>query len=252
MYLDFGQRDFTHRECAECGMIFCPGLPEDVRLHAEVHRRAVRGPRLPAGLGLTRLGEGSAAASTSRAAGVEAEVLACPGSPADQRWVREAARFAEGRIGAAPGWLLASRAAACDVFLYASRAAPREILALLFLERELPADTAVRLEPGGTGGEGTGAARPQRGGSGSWSGVRLVWVRPDARRQGLARGLLAAALRRTRHALQLVPQEGGVAFSAPTAAGAAWARALLRCREFREAALLQHAARSADLFTYDG
>ena len=255
MYLDFGQRDFTHRECAECGMIFCPGLPEDVRLHAEFHRRAVRGPRLPAGLRLTRLGEGSAAAGASCGGGVEAEVLV-RGAPAGERWAREAARFAEKRVGAAPGWLQGPRAAACDLFLYASPGASREIIAVLFLERELPADSALRLEPGGTEGEGAGAAaRPRRGDAAAgpaWSGVRLVWVRPDARRQGLARGLLAAALRWTRRTRQVAPHAGGVAFSAPTAAGEAWARALLRCRDFRRAALLQHAAHGAHLFTYDG
>ena len=127
---------------------------------------------------------------------------------------------------------------------------------MLFLERELPADSALRLEPGGAEGEGAGAAaRPRRGDAAAgpaWSGVRLVWVRPDARRQGLARGLLAAALRWTRRTRQVAPHAGGVAFSAPTAAGEAWARALLRCRDFRRAALLQHAAHGAHLFTYDG
>lgn len=248
-------------------MVYCPQIPQDVKLHDKVHRRAVHGPRLPAGLGSVRLEGGGPATTAGPAAGAMLDVLTGR-SPADLRWLREVARFAEGRVGAAPGWLLSRGCgpATCELYLYVSPGPPpREPLALLFFERALPEDAVVRSEvtpdreiragAGSRAEDGGGALRAgprlravPPGGRG-WAGVRLVWVRPDVRRQGLASGLLSAALRR---AQRPGSSGGGLAFSSPTSDGEAWARALLRRRDFREAVFPAPASSRADLFTYDG
>lgn len=57
-------------------------------------------------------------------------------------------------------------------------------------------------------------------------GVAQVWVRPDARRRGLATALLDAARAHAVYAYVVPPE--ALAFSQPTAAGAAFARAYLR------------------------
>jgi len=39
-FLDFGQKDFTLRECKECGLVYAPGMQQDEALHREHHASA--------------------------------------------------------------------------------------------------------------------------------------------------------------------------------------------------------------------
>ena len=43
MFLDFGQKNFSSRTCKECGMVWCPGLPEEEAMHAKQHKRFTLG-----------------------------------------------------------------------------------------------------------------------------------------------------------------------------------------------------------------
>lgn len=41
LFLDFGQKNFDARICEECGMMYAPGIPEDVKMHAKLHLNKV-------------------------------------------------------------------------------------------------------------------------------------------------------------------------------------------------------------------
>ena len=72
LFLDLGQKNFGHRKCPECGLLYAVGEPEDERTHAKFHAEATG-----------RVLSGGSAGGSSQSPG-------CVGVPCPKTW-RDAA-----------------------------------------------------------------------------------------------------------------------------------------------------------------
>lgn len=267
-YLDAGQRGVDTRTCAACGMVWAPGLPQDERDHAAhcassagggdgaarlqlpfapAKEDAVvaqftmpapagdwgaRGGDVPARVVMVRApadGGGGCAAAPSAAARrgrvweVRALLARVLGEGSDpEGWGERGGAGAASGAGAAPPpprevvrWVcvVGGRVAGVAVTQRIATAFPtRVVVASPGGERQLTVDVA--------------APRPAQ------LGVAQVWVHPACRRAGVATALLDAARAHAVYAHRVPP--AALAFSAPTGAGEALARAYLAAAAAQE------------------
>ena len=230
-FLDLGQANFGAITCATCGCVYVKGVPDDERAHAAMHDAVMLGPRFPGWKAerVLRLFEPKYAAPSSfeRGAGAASKARVVAVLPTDAAaHVRKAGEIAEivsKDLGLTKEWL---KETPCTVLLYVSGA--KRVVGAVFAERLSKACRALPAGASEQGSDGAGAELsmgPTRCSAESVPcavGVRAVWTHASARRRGVATRLLDEL----RGALRagVIAERAALAFSQPTAEGAALAR----------------------------
>ncbi len=260
LFLDLGQKNFGHRKCPECGLLYAVGEPEDERTHAKFHAEAT-GRAAGSSAGQPSRGPGQ---SPNRIMGVpcpktwrDAAAWTCANDPSGRfvahigpddhraRWGKAIAlaEHVGDELGAERGWVLGEdaerRGTAAFVYVLKDR-----IVGALFAEPLRRAYRTIPDDGGETGpGESSGGESPAKKTTGSRPvthyggkvlrrranptravmGIRAAWVHPAHRRRGIATSLLRVARER------LVPgyscDASETAWTQPTEDGAALAAA---------------------------
>lgn len=212
MFLDFGQKNFSSRSCLECGMVWCPGLPEEESLHARRHKRYTHGVEF-------RGWKGERATRTFP----DGSRIVCvrQGDP-DAHWekVSEVEEIVQAELGSG-GCQAAPRK---QVHLYVST--EKRVVGFLSAQAVRRASRLLsRLDS--TGEEVLELASEEEGVA---CGISEVWVLKAARGKGVARRLLETLLETFAPPGLLVRSQ--VAFSQPTPAGRALATKFFETQSF--------------------
>ena len=255
LFLDLGQKNFGHRKCPECGLLYAVGEPEDERTHAKFHAEATG-----------RVLSGGSAGGSSQSPGCvgvpcpktwrDAAAWTCEHDPSGRfvahigpddhraRWGKatELAEFVGDELGAPNGWVLGedAKTRGTRAFAYVLR---DRIVGAVFAEplrrayRTVPDDggeTGVEPRVGGDDGPTNDGSRPVTHYGGkilrrrdvptrAVMGVRAAWVHPAHRRRGIATRLLRVARERLVPGYACDARE--VAWTQPTEDGRALAAA---------------------------
>ena len=255
LFLDLGQKNFGHRKCPECGLLYAVGEPEDERTHAKFHAEATG-----------RVLSGGSAGGSSQSPGCvgvpcpktwrDAAAWTCEHDPSGRfvahigpddhraRWGKatELAEFVGDELGAPNGWVLGedAKTRGTRAFAYVLR---DRIVGAVFAEplrrayRTVPDDggeTGVEPRVGGDDGPTNDGSRPVTHYGGkilrrrdvptrAVMGVRAAWVHPAHRRRGIATRLLGVARERLVPGYACDARE--VAWTQPTEDGRALAAA---------------------------
>ena len=260
LFLDLGQKNFGHRKCPECGLLYAVGEPEDERTHAKFHAEATG-----------RVLSGGSAGGSSQSPGCvgvpcpktwrDAAAWTCEHDPSGRfvahirpddhraRWGKatELAKFVGDELGAPNGWVLGEDAETRGTAAFAYVLRDR-IVGAVFAEPVRRAYRTIPDDGGETGGEslpgesppgesppgespgsrtaahyGGKVLRRRAAPTRAVMGIRAAWVHPAHRRRGIATTLLRVARER------LVPgyacDEKEVAWTQPTEDGASLAAA---------------------------
>ena len=258
LFLDLGQKNFGHRKCPECGMLYAVGEPEDERTHAKFHAEAT-------GRAAAATGSSQSPGRSPGCVGVpcpktwrDAAAWTCEHDPSGRfvahigpddhraRWGKatELAEFVGDELGAPNGWVLGedAKTRGTRAFAYVLR---DRIVGAVFAEPLRRAYRTVPDDGGETGGEprvggdengeqNLPGSRPVTHYGGkilrrrdvptrAVMGVRAAWVHPAHRRRGIATRLLRVARERLVPGYACDARE--VAWTQPTEDGRALAAA---------------------------
>eukprot|EP00873_Tetraselmis_striata_P000690 jgi/Tetstr1/420954/TSEL_012014.t1 len=248
LHLDLGQADFSLTRCHACGMHYAKGELKDEKIHAEYHRRTLRGVSFKGhkdGRVVFRDAEGYI-------------VMVLPRDPLKQRrTIHELCQRIEAELGFSHGWL---QAVDTKAFLYVSKAHVVRGVVLVQAIRQAvrccparagaePAGAETGIvrarggaEPAGHGRGGAGPGAPGAGGGGrpgggplgppvpAVCGVRALWVDAHHRRKGTATKLVDVA--RSKCVQGYVVPRAEVAFCSPTHQGHTFAERFTRVPNF--------------------
>ena len=165
LFLDLGQKNFGHRKCPECGLLYAVGEPEDERTHAKFHAEATG-----------RVLSGGSAGGSSQSPGCvgvpcpktwrDAAAWTCEHDPSGRfvahigpddhraRWGKatELAKFVGDELGAPRGWVLGEDAETRGTAAFAYVLRDR-IVGAVFAEPVRRAYRTIPDDGGETGGE---------------------------------------------------------------------------------------------------
>ena len=235
LFLDLGQKNFGHRKCPECGLLYAVGEPEDERTHAKFHAEATGRAAGSSAGGPSRgvIGAKSGQSPSNRTIGVpcpktwrDAAAWTCANDPSgrfvarigpdDHRARRgkaiELAEYVGEELGAERGWVLGEDAERRGTVAFAYVLRDR-IVGALFAEplrrayRTIPDDGGETGETGESPAKKTTGSRPVTHYGGkvlrrrdvptrAVMGIRAAWVHPTHRRRGIATLLLRVARER--------------------------------------------------------
>jgi N-acetyltransferase len=241
LYLDFGQRSFgATKECAECGLLYTQGVPDDEEAHRRHHRRVALGVRV----------RGSAAERVvaERPDGARIVCIRATDGAEPLRKLGEAKVLVDAALGSIPISRLGGGDGADEAGSSADAEGglPADFRAFLYLEPSTsrllgcaishPLESAFRAEPPPqravaaaddpaaaaaaaepSAGQPEGVMRHDGVPRPAMAGVSHIWTDSRHRRAGVARALLDATRRHFAVGLE-VPIEQ-LAFSQPTGHG---------------------------------
>jgi N-acetyltransferase len=217
MYLDFGQKNFTSVTCADCGLVYAPGHPEDEATHKKAHAKVVN--------------EALSIGKRWRSQATLSELVVRTYADRDESLlaVRHGARAAEKMaavrrvMDSALGY--ASDAASAGVgesreLLYVLVTAQGDVLGCCVV---YPIAEAFMIDADATVSGAVEVSKERFVGGSVRMGVSRIWVRPQHRRRGVARRMLDGARATFDYAGAIDIDE--IAFTQPTPDGHALLKA---------------------------